>query len=58
MAHSEHTINNTYNDFFKNQEIQIKMDKFISKESMFTVGVPNPWATDQYWFVAFQEPAT
>ena len=37
MAHNEHTINDTYNDFFKNQEIQIKMDKFISKESMITL---------------------
>ena len=37
MAHNEHTINDTYNDFFKNQEIQIKMDKFISRESMITL---------------------
>ena len=37
MSHNEHTINDTYNDFFKNQEIQIKMDKFISRESMITL---------------------
>ena len=36
MAHSEHTINNTYNDFFKNQEIQIKIDVYFKRKYVYS----------------------